>query len=110
MFRAAFYPRLDAGGLELALQQALELLDVAFALGAAHLESRGDVLIVRRLQKAKRQIFQLPFHLPDAEPIGERRIDLARLDPQLAPLRRVGSLRCAFSAIARRASPPPGER
>ena len=77
--------RLDAGGAQFALQQLFQLFDVAFALGAAHLQRGRNVLVLGRLQIAKRQILQLPLHLPYAEPVGERRIDFAGLDGELAP-------------------------
>ena len=77
-------PRLDARRAQLALEPALELLDVALALGAAHLERRGDVPILGGLQIAKREILELPFHLPYAQAVGERGVDLARLDGELA--------------------------
>ena len=75
---------LDAGSAQLPLQQFLQFVDVLFALGAARLESRRDVFVLRRLQIAKRQIFQFPFDLPNAEPVGEGRVDLASLDGEFA--------------------------
>ena len=83
--------------LQFALQQILELLDVAFALGTAHFERRRDVLVVARLQIAERGILQLPFHLPDAEPVCERRVDLAGLDREFSLQHGIERLRGAHS-------------
>ena len=80
---------LDSGGAQFALQLGLQLLDIALAFGAAHLQRGGDVLVFGRLQIAERQVLQFPFHLPDAEPVGERRVDFARLDRELALERRI---------------------
>ncbi len=84
VLRPSIDPRLDARRPELALEAALELLDVALAFGAAHLERRGDVPILGGLQVAKREILELPFHLPYAQTVGERGVDLARHDGELA--------------------------
>ena len=68
---------LDARRLELGLQMGLQLLDVSLALRAPGLQRSRDVLVMRRLEVPEGQILQLPFDLPDTEPVGEWRVDLA---------------------------------
>ncbi len=84
MLRAALDPRLDSRGAEFAQQLRLELFDVLLALRAARLECRGDALVIEGLQVAEREVLELPFDLPNAEPVGERRVDLACLDRKFA--------------------------
>ncbi len=95
VFRPAFDPRLDAGGAQRCLQLRLEFLDIGLALGAARFQRRGDAPVFLGLQVAERQILEFPLQLPDAEPIGERGVDLARLDRELALGRGVVALRGA---------------
>ena len=112
VLRPALDGGLDAGGAQLRLQRAFQLLDVALALGAARLERGRDVLVLGGLQIAEREVFELPFQLPHAEPVGERRVDLAGFDGELALGRRVQPLAarifCSCSArrtTTRRTSP-----
>ncbi len=46
---------------------------------ALRLEQARDLLVPLRLQVAEREVLQLPLDLPDAEAVGERRVDLHRL-------------------------------
>jgi hypothetical protein len=39
----------------------------------------GDALVGHRLQEAERQVLQLPLQLPDAQPVGQRRIEVEGL-------------------------------
>ena len=50
--------------------------DPGLAIVAAFVEQFGDLPIGLRLQVAERQVFQFPLELPDAEPIGQRRVDI----------------------------------
>ncbi len=84
VLRPALDDGLDAGALQFAAQQRLQLFHVALAFGAPHLERGGDAFVVGRLKVAKRQILELPLQLPHAQAIGERRIHLARLGGELA--------------------------
>jgi len=48
------------------------------ALGALLVEHLGDALVGLGLDEAEREILDLPFDLPDAEPVGERGEDVDR--------------------------------
>src|ERR1022692_5264997 len=95
MLRSSFDSRLDAGGFELALEQLLQFLDVMLAVRAPRLQSCRNSFVFERLQIPEGQTLELPFDLPDAEPIRERRVALAALD-RVFPLQR-------FAATLRRA-------
>jgi hypothetical protein len=73
----------DLGGdvdlLELALQRHRRLAHVLLAVGAALADHRLDLLVLARVQRREGEVFQLPLDLVDAEPVGERRVDLERL-------------------------------
>ena len=58
---------------------AITVIDVALAVDARLVEPAGDAAVLGRLEPAERQVLELPLELPDAEPVRERRIDLARL-------------------------------
>jgi len=58
--------------------------DEGFALITAFVEQRGHAAIDIRMQIAEREIFQFPFQLPDAEPVGERRVDVGSELGQIA--------------------------
>jgi len=47
-----------------------------FAIDAALIEQFGDFLVGIRVQIAERKVFQLPLDLPDAQPVGERRVKI----------------------------------
>ena len=76
MLRAALQVRLDAGRLELRLELGDRPLDVAFAALASRVEELGELAEALRLEHLEREVLELPLHLPDAEPFGERRVDL----------------------------------
>ena len=57
----------------------LDLRDVALARRALRLDELGDLLVALRLQVAEREVLELPLDLPDAEAVGQRRVDLHRL-------------------------------
>ena len=64
------------------LERAAQLGDVALAVGAFLGERRGDAPVVVGLQEAERQVFQLPFELPEPEAVRERREYFARFERQ----------------------------
>ena len=64
---------------QVALEPRAQLLDVAFALDALLVEQARDELVGLGLEKAEREILDLPLDLPDAEPVGQRREHLQRL-------------------------------
>ena len=57
---------------------ALDVLDETFAIAAFFVEQTGDALIGFRLQVAEGEIFQFPLQLPDAEAVGQGRMDVHR--------------------------------
>ena len=79
---------LQAGGVQRLFQLVQRLADECLAIDAALVEQLGDAAIGVRLQVAERQVLQLPFQLPDAEPVGQRGMDVAA-----QPRQRGGLLR-----------------
>ena len=63
----------DASGGKLALDRRLDLFDILLAVEAALVEELGDLLVGLGLERPQTEILQLPFELPHAEPVGERR-------------------------------------
>ncbi len=51
-------------------------VDVALAQPAFFLQLLGDRLVLHRLHETEGQIFQLPLQLPDAQTVGQRRMDV----------------------------------
>ena len=76
---------LDAGLLERRPKRLDRLLDERLAALAASVEEPGELAIAVRLEGLEGEVLELPFHLPDPEPLGERGVDLHRLagDPGL---------------------------
>ena len=66
--------------LQLRAQLLAQRLDVALAVGAPLVERRGHAAVLVGLEVTERQILELPLQLPDAEAVGERRVDGARLE------------------------------
>ena len=71
--------RRDADRCQLALQQRDDVLDVALAILPPLVEKPRDAPVLVGLERAQRKILELPLELPDAEAIGERRIDIDHL-------------------------------
>ncbi len=67
-------------------QGALDRFQIALARHAGFVHFAGDAAIRLRLQVAECQIFQLPLHLPDAQTVRQRRMDVARELGQRATL------------------------
>jgi len=67
---------LDAGIGQRLLQQAAGVRDPGFAIAAALVEQVGDAPVGFRLQVAEGQVLKLPLQLPDAEAIGQWRMDV----------------------------------
>ena len=59
-------------------ERARDLRDVALAAAALVVEQARDALVGIRFEMAEREVLEFPFQLPDAEPVGERRVDVAR--------------------------------
>ena len=78
------------GGSELGAQALAGLAHGLFAMRARLVELARDVRVVGWLQKAKRQILQLPLDLPDAQAIGQRREHLLGFQRQRGRARLLG--------------------
>ena len=70
---------LDADRRQLAPTAPHRVGDVLLALEALLVEHLRDALVELGLEEAERQVLELPLELPDAEPVGERRVDVERL-------------------------------
>ena len=71
-----------------ALQRRDDVPDVALAVEPALVEHLRDRLVGRGLERAQREVLELPLQLPDAEAIGERREEVEHLARDLrAPAR-----------------------
>ena len=53
------------------------LLDVALAPAATVVQLARDAYVGLGLEFAEREVFQLPLDLPDTQPVGQRRMDVA---------------------------------
>ncbi len=69
----------DTGVVQGFFDQFLGAFDVLLAIPPFRREPCGDLAVLLRLQIAETQILQFPFELPDAQAIGEWRIDFAGL-------------------------------
>ena len=85
VLRAALEVDLDAGRLEARAQLGDRPVDVALAAGAPRVEELGELAEAFGLEGLEGEILELPLHLPDAQPLGQRRVDLHGLagDAQL---------------------------
>ena len=54
-------------------------LDVALAALAPGVEQLGQLAEPLGLERLEGEVLELPLHLPDPEPLGQRRVDLHRL-------------------------------
>ena len=80
VFRSAIdFGILDAGHLKFLAHLGHRIDDELFALAALLVEQLGQLLVGVRVNEAERQVFQLPLQFPDAEPVGQRRIEFQRL-------------------------------
>ena len=75
---------LDAGHGERFAQLPLDAPHEPFALRAPRGDRRGCPAVLLGFEQAEREVLELPLHLPDAEPAGERRVDVHRLARDLA--------------------------
>ena len=85
VLRAALEIGLDAGRLELRLELGDGPIDVRLAALAPRVEQLGQLAEALGLERLEGEVLELPLHLPDPEPLGQRRVDLHRLarDPLL---------------------------
>ena len=68
----------DAFGLQAFLQLEADALEVLFPIGPLLVDELRDLFVFFRIQVAEAQVFQFPLHLPDAQPIGQRREEFQR--------------------------------
>ena len=70
---------LDAGLGERLAEHLHGPLDVRLAGPAAALELGGEAPVGLRLERLEAEVLELPLELPDAQPLGERGVDLGGL-------------------------------
>ena len=92
VLRPAVQVGLDAGGLEARLELGDRPVDERLAPLAPGVEELGELAEPRRLEDLEREVLELPLDLPDAQALGERRVDLEGLarDPELLLRRQAG--------------------
>lgn len=56
-----------------------KLVNIVFAIDTAFMQQLGNALVFSRMQVAEAVILQLPFQLPDTQPVRQRRIDVGTL-------------------------------
>ena len=64
---------------EFLLQVAARLVDVPFALVTLLGDHALDLVVLARVQRLEREVLELPLDRVDAEPVGDRRVDVERL-------------------------------
>ena len=92
VLRAAIQVALDPVPGELRLEDRDRPLDVALAARPARVEVRRQLAVALRVEVLEREVLQLPLDLPDAQPLGQGRVDLHGLarDPELLLRREAG--------------------
>ena len=73
---------------EFLLEHFDDALDIFLARQATAGQLVGNLVVLLWLEVAEGEVFQLPLQLPDAEPIGQWRVDLHRLLRDPPTLRR----------------------
>ena len=80
------------------------IADELFALAALLVEHPGDFLVDVRVQETEGEVFQFPLQFPDAEAVGQRRVEFERLarhlDAQIVLMRRVVAQRLGAAGQA----------
>jgi hypothetical protein len=73
--------------LQFAVEYTDHLVDITLTVRARFGQLPGNLQVGLGFQITQRQVFKLPLDLPDAQPVGERRINIMRLlrDPALPP-------------------------
>src|SRR4051794_4296137 len=69
----------DVDLVQLELQDARRLRDVSFSVGPTLRHHRLYLLVLARVQRFERKVFELPLERVDAQPVRKRRVDLERL-------------------------------
>ena len=84
MLHAPGHVRVDAGRGKRLAELPLDAPDEPLALRAPRGDRGCRSAVVLRVEHVERQVLELPLHLPDAEPSGERRVDVHGLARDLA--------------------------
>ena len=79
----------EAGGTKLLRERNAQPLDRLLALALLGLDLARQRVIVLGLEELQGEVLELGLHAGHAEPMGQRRIDLARLERDAAPLLRI---------------------
>ena len=97
-------PAADLGVHAAGGQRRLQALDRAgdegLALDPLFFQQARDLLVAVGLQETERKVFHFPLDLPDAEPVGQRRVQVQGLARELD-----GTGRLALGVPAQRAQP-----
>ncbi len=92
--------RLDAGGGQLVAQLLHHVVDVLLAIQAPLMQQLGDLLVLFGFEVAEGQVLQLPLDMADAQPVGQRRVDIEHLARHPVALVVIGILHRADGAGA----------
>ncbi len=76
--------------------------DEGLALDPLFFEQAGDVLVFFGLEETERQVLHFPFDLPDAQPVGQRRVKVQGLAREVRRTRGLAFRMPAQRAQARR--------
>ena len=93
----------NAGLRELASQKTDDAFDIALAVGPALVQHLRDRLVGSRLEGSQAQVLELPFELPDTEPVGERREQIQNFARRA--LARIGNGRSRRNQVPHRLRP-----
>lgn len=100
VFRPSAEIGLYAGGRESFLQLAHHVGDVLLAIQPALVQQLGDLLVLVGLEVTEGQVLQLPLDMPDAQAVGQRRVDIEDFPGDAVALFLVGVLHRANGAGA----------
>ena len=70
---------MDPEHRQLFCQVFARLVDVALALGPLLGDETLDLVVLAGMERLERQVLELPLDRVDAEPVGDRRVDVERL-------------------------------
>ena len=79
MLGAACQLGVDAGATQFLAQFPQHFLYVALTVETLLVQLPGDLLVSGLVQVAEREVLQLPLDMPDAQAVGQRRVDVEHL-------------------------------
>ena len=82
VFGATLHLRIQPLGAQITLQSLAHCFDRRLALGPLLVQPLGHLAVGLGLQKAKRQVLNLPLHFPNTQAVGQRRKHLQGLGGQ----------------------------